>query len=148
MTKDQAIAAFRQRVHEATQILEDLAREGRIVKDPDGSPQDELEAIRGLRDEMADSLARFIEENWVSFDDLEAQAKAAAAESSDEPPPSSEPTGDDPTVPRMDSAVIAANERKRLAETGEGEGATGEGDTESTDGATEGDGDAETEGAA
>lgn len=117
MTKEQAMQKAREAVYNATELFEMLDKEGRL-KVPG----------RQVREELADHVAEFVADNWVSFDQSPNETELADAVDQDEAKTgdgasgdaSTGTTGEDPTVPSMDSAVIAADERKRLEDSGEG----------------------------
>ena len=134
MNKKEAVKKFRDAVYEAGKVLEELAGLGRLGAG--GKPASVAEA-RELRNEFADEGAEFVERAWISFDPQPGKAELEAAVDKDEADaggdgndPGDETSGDetsgdaastagdnvpneDPTVPGMDTAVIAAEERKR-----------------------------------
>ncbi len=84
MTKDQAKQKAKEALYTATMIFEDLVREGRLSKDGNESRQEELLAVRKLREQWGNEAAEFIEEYWVSFDGQPTAAELEAAVEQDE----------------------------------------------------------------
>ena len=81
MNQKEAVLKFRTDVYAATQVLEDLAKVGRIGKDGEAST---MEEVRLLRTEFAEGAAEFIEGAWLSFDPKPTETELSAAVEKDE----------------------------------------------------------------
>lgn len=68
MNKTEAMDKVRIRVLEATQLITDLEKIGRMPK-----------GISKVREEMAKGIAEFVGDNWVSFDATPVGEEAAKA---------------------------------------------------------------------
>ena len=92
MNQAKAIKATRDAVYRATEVLAELERAGRL-------PAKTSE----MREQIAEDAAEYVQNNWISFDPSEPPAE-----------PAEKPTGQDVTRPGMETAMLAAEMRKRL----------------------------------
>lgn len=65
MNKARAIQKFHDAVYDATQVLEDLAKAGRLENEGKIAT---VEDVGKLRAEMANGAAELIDDHWISFD--------------------------------------------------------------------------------